>query len=124
MANMRIKLPQYEKSNNYVMSYHISALSDKRYRIAITDQAGNVLAETTHNTTQFEGCLGMDKVFINSNETELYLEIDSNSPKLIEHSSHNFSKNGASELYSGFFADDELNFYALAVHIIFSKYAS
>ena len=60
MANFRRELPHYEKSDNHTMSYHISALSDKRYRIAITDQTGKVLAETTHSSTQFEGCLGMD----------------------------------------------------------------
>ena len=124
MATIKKKLPKYEKSDNYTMSYHISALSDKRYRVAITDQTGKVLVETTHNTKQFEGCLGMGKVFVNSSETELYLEIDSSGEKIAEHSVHNFSKDGASEIYSGFFADEEPIFYALAVHIFFSKYAS
>ncbi len=124
MKSLKIKLPHYAKKDKYIMSYHISALSDKRFRVAITDQAGKVLAETTHNTTQFEGCLGMDKVMIGEKETELYLEIDSSSEDLTKHSCHNFSKDGNSELYSVFFADGGLNFYALAVHIIFSGYVS
>lgn len=103
MSSIRVKLPKYMKSDNYTMAYHISALSDKRYRAAITDQTGKVLAETIHNTTQFEGCLGMGKVFVNSSETELYLEVDSSGEKIAEHSVHNFSKDGASEIYSCFF---------------------
>lgn len=103
------------------MAYHISALSSQRYRVAFTDQTGRVLAETTHGTTQYEGCLGMDKVSIPVARTQVYLEIESSGAKLVEHSTHNYSKDGASEIYSGFFADDTPKFHALAVRVYFSK---
>ena len=124
MASFRKELPHYEKSDEYTMAYHIGALSDKRYRVAITDQDGKVLAETTHSSTQYEGCLGMDTVRVTGKNTTLFLEIESSAGKTVEHSTHNFSKNGASELFSAFFSDGELNFYALSIHIVFSKTAA
>lgn len=116
----KIDAPLLQKNREYNLAYHIGAQTTQKFIIRITDQLDNVLAETSHENGGYEPCVDMNILSI-PRDTTLRITVEYEQGTLTPHSHHNFTKDGRSELYALYLADEKLNFHALAMHFVFSQ---
>lgn len=116
----KINAPLLQKDREYNLAYHIGAQSTQKFTIRITDQLNNVLVETSHENGGYEPCVDMNIISI-PRDTTLSIAVEYEQGTLTPHSHHNFTKNGISELYALYLADEDLNFHALTMHFVFSQ---
>lgn len=115
----KIDMPLIQMEREYNLAYHIGAQSTRKYSISIEDQSGAVLANETHENGGYEPCVGMKIISVPSS-TSLSIVIEYEEGTLTSHSHHNFTKDGISELYALYLADEDMNFHALTMHFVFS----
>ncbi len=114
---MKIDLPLIRMKEEYKLAYHIGAQSTRKYVISIEDQNGVALAIETHENGGYEPCVGMDIISVPGN-TLLSIVVEYAEGALTSHAHHNFTKDGKSELYALYLADEDLNFHTLAMHFV------
>lgn len=81
MAKEKVEIFHSMAGENYRLMWHISALSDNRYRIAILSDQRGVLDEVTYRGGFYEQCLTMNQEISPGGE-KLYLEIENDSDSL------------------------------------------
>lgn len=81
MAKKQIEIFHSMAAENYRLMWHISALSEVRYRIAILSDQQGVIDEVTYRGGFYEQCLTMNQTVSSCGE-KIYLEIENDSDYL------------------------------------------
>lgn len=81
MAKKKIEIFHSLVEENYRLMWHISALSEDRYRVAILSDQRGVIDEVTYRGGFYEQCLTMNQEVSPSGE-KMYLEIENGSDSL------------------------------------------
>lgn len=81
MAKKKIEVFHSMVDENYRLMWHISALAEERYRIAILSDQRGVIDEVTYRGGFYEQCLTMNQELSPSGE-RIYLEIENESDSL------------------------------------------
>lgn len=81
MAKKKIEVFHSMAEENYRLMWHISALSEERYRIAILSDQRGVIDEVTYRGGFYEQCLTMNQEVSQSGE-KIYLEIENDSDRI------------------------------------------
>lgn len=81
MAKKKIEIFHSMANETYRLMWHISALSDDRYRIAIVSDKRGAIDEVTYRGGFYEQCLTMNQTVSDSGE-KMYLEIENGSENL------------------------------------------
>lgn len=81
MAKKKIEVFHSMVDENYRLMWHISALAEERYRIAILSDQRGVIDEVTYRGGFYEHCLTMNQELSPSGE-RIYLEIENESDSL------------------------------------------
>lgn len=81
MAKKKIEIFHSMAEETYRLMWHISALSEDRYRIAIVSDKKGVIDEVTYHGGFYEQCLTMNQTISDRGEN-LYLEIENGSEEL------------------------------------------
>lgn len=96
MAKKKVEIFHSMAEENYRLMWHISALSDERYRIAILSDQRGVIDEVTYRGGFYEQCLTMNQEISPSGE-KLYLEIENGSDSLELFDDDRIDSNGLGE---------------------------
>ena len=98
MAKKQIEIFHSMVEENYRLMWHISALSEERYRIAILSDQRGVIDEVTYRGGFYEQCLAMNQELSPSGE-KIYLEIENDSDSLDLFDDDRIDSGGLGESY-------------------------
>lgn len=118
---LKVEVPFMSLQSYFTIAYHISAYTDRKYRISLQDKDGNKLASAENAVGTFQSCVKMGKFDYDFGDQEqkyivICLEGESEAPQhLISQISAN---NGDGEVDNVYFSDNGNNYYAVVVRII------
>lgn len=98
MAKKKIEVFHSMAEETYRLMWHISALSERRYRIAILSDQRGVIDEVTYRGGFYEQCLTMNQEVSPSGE-KIYLEIENDSDNLDLFDDDRIDSGGLGESY-------------------------